>query len=72
MVYALVYAENADIVATYDSYEAALTELAAFVEHDPYLQDEIGLRPYEDGRPAGDWTPASQLVEDHTPHLAGL
>lgn len=64
MVYAMLYAENGDVVGTYESYAAALDDLAAFVNEHPGLQDEVGLRPYENGRPAGEFEPASDLVSD--------
>ena len=62
MVYAMLYAENADIVGTYDSFEAAAQDLAEFVNSHPHLQDEIGLRRYADGKPSGDFMPATEVV----------
>lgn len=62
MVYAMLYAENADIVGTYDSRDAALADLATFANQHPELQDEIGLRPYQDGRPVGEFESAMELL----------
>lgn len=66
MVFALVYAENSDVVGTYDSQEEAERKLADFVESvaDPSLQDEIGIRAYDDGRPVDDWQSASEILGD--------
>lgn len=66
MVFALVYAENSDVVGTYDSQEEAERKLADFVESvaDPSLPDEIGIRAYDHGRPVGDWQSASEILGD--------
>ena len=72
MIFAMLYAENGDIVGTYDSRDRALRDLTAFVRDHPELQDEVGLRPYEGGQPAGDFQSASQLVGEDSltqPHL---
>lgn len=72
MVFAVIYAENADVVGTYDSLEDAMSALEGFVAAEPSLQDEIGVRPYEDGHPVGDWQPASDVLVGRIvqPHLA--
>jgi hypothetical protein len=73
MIYAMLYAENGDIVGTYDSRERAMADLVAFVREHPELQDEIGLRPYDEGRPAGDFESAAELVGEDAlvqPHLS--
>jgi hypothetical protein len=64
MVYAVVYAENGDVVATYDSQAEAVRDLKEFVAGNPRLQDEMGLRPYENGVPAGDFKSASDVLGD--------
>lgn len=71
MVFAVVYADDASVVATYASEEEATRKLSEFVAANPTLQDEVGLRPYEDGRPAGPWTSASEVLGDKIaqPHL---
>jgi len=73
MTCAMLYAETGDIVGTYDSRKRAMADLVAFVREHPELQDEVGLRPYDDGRPAGDFESASQLVGEDAlvqPHLS--
>jgi hypothetical protein len=64
MVYAMLYAENADIIGTYDSRDAALADLASMVNDQPDLRDELGLRPYENGWPAGEFQSAGALLGD--------
>jgi hypothetical protein len=64
MVWAVVFIENADIVATYDSRAAAEGTLAKYIGAHPHMVDDVGLRPYEDGRPAGEWEPASDVLAD--------
>jgi hypothetical protein len=64
----MLYAESADIVGTYDSFEAAADDLAEFVNAHPALADEMGLRPYLDGRPAGDFMPASEVAAHARSH----
>jgi hypothetical protein len=62
MTFAMLYAEDGSIVATYESQDVALRALLAFVRANPRMQDEIGLRPYEAGRPAGAFKSASELL----------
>ena len=72
MTYVMLYAETGDIVGTYDSRERAMADLVAFVRDHPELQDDIGLRPYDEGRPAGAFASASELVGEDAlaqPHL---
>ena len=57
----IIYAEGADVVATYESAEEASDKLAEFVAAHPTMQDEIGLRQYE-GRPAGAWMSAAEVL----------
>jgi hypothetical protein len=64
VVYAMLYAENADIVGIYDSRDAALADLLAAVTAEPELRDELGLRALEDGRPVGEFQSASELLGD--------
>jgi hypothetical protein len=65
MTYAMVYAENGDIIGTYGSRDEAVRKLAAFVTKHREIQDEVGLRPYENGRPAGAYEPAVEVLGDH-------
>jgi len=68
MTYAMVYAENGDVVGFYGSREDAIDKLTAFVELHPEFQDEIGLRPYDGGRPAGPYESAVEVLGDHMTH----
>jgi hypothetical protein len=72
MTYAMVYAENGDVVGTYASREDAVERLAAFIELHPEIQDDIGLRAYEQGLPTGPYEPAVHVLGDRVihPHLA--
>jgi hypothetical protein len=52
-------------VATYSTLAEALNDLEKFVEGHrtrPELQDEIGIRLYENGRAVGQWESASQVL----------
>jgi hypothetical protein len=40
-----------------------MNDVLHFVGTWPRCADEIGLRPFEDGRPSGEWVPASALEE---------
>jgi hypothetical protein len=64
MTYAMVYAENGDIIGTYGSRDEAVRKLAAFVSEHREIQDEVGLRPYENGRPVGAYEPAVEILRD--------
>lgn len=70
MVYAVIYADG-DIVATYSTEDEARSQLGDFITAHPTLQDEIGLRPYEGGRAAGEWTSAADVLSGQIkqPHL---
>jgi hypothetical protein len=65
MTYAMVYAENGEIIGTYGSRDEAVRKLAAFVSEHREVQDEVGLRPYVNGRPAGAYEPALEILGDH-------
>jgi hypothetical protein len=69
----MLYAENADIVGTYESLESAAHDLAEFVNAHPELEHEIGLRAYVDGAPVGDFMPARDVIADRIAqqHLIG-
>jgi hypothetical protein len=68
MTYVMVYAENADVVEMYASREEAVERLAAFIEIHPEIQDDIGLRPYERGLPAGPYEPAVDVLGSRVTH----
>jgi hypothetical protein len=65
MTYAMVYAENGDIIGTYGSRDEAVRKLAAFISENREVQDEVGLRPYQNRRPAGAYEPALEVLGDH-------
>jgi hypothetical protein len=65
MTCAMVYAENGDIIGTYGSRDEAVRKLAAFVAEHGEVQDDVGLRPYEKGLPAGAYEHALEVLGDH-------
>ena len=67
MAFAVVYADSGDVVATYETRADAERDLAAFVAANPSLQDNIGLRPYENGRSAGAFEPAAEVLAGRLP-----
>ncbi len=67
MTYAMLYAENGDIIGTYTSRDEAVRRLAEFVERHPGVQDDVGLRSYEGGLPAGAYEPAIDVLGDRMP-----
>jgi hypothetical protein len=67
MIYAMLYAENGDVVATYDSWQEAERKLAAYVTAHPEMGNEIGLRAYDSGRPAGEFRSAVEILGDGLP-----
>lgn len=64
MIYAMVNAEHGDIIATYQSRGEAESKLAAYVEQHPETQDDMGIRPYANGVPAGDFASAVDVLGD--------
>jgi hypothetical protein len=66
---AMLYAENGDIVATYDSLVEAIRDLAGFIKEHPEIEDEIGLRFYRDGKPMSPFLPASVIVGERQERL---
>ena len=63
---AMLYFENADIIGMYESWDLAREDLAAFVHEHPEVSDEVGLRIFEDGVPAGEFVLASELLGSGT------
>jgi hypothetical protein len=62
MTYAIVDTENSDVLATYSSRAEAERHLIAYVDAHPDHNHEVGIRPYADGRPAGPFESAAQLL----------
>ena len=54
--YAVVWAENGDIVGVYDCWFDAAMSIASFCG---VVADEVGMRFYQDGLPVGDWMSAN-------------
>jgi hypothetical protein len=67
LVYAMLYAENADIVGIYESRDAALADLLGAVTEEPELRDELGLCVLENGRPVSEFQSAGELLRDRLP-----
>lgn len=68
MTYAMIYVENGDIVGTYPSRDDAVRQLGVFVGLHPEVQDEVGLRRYEGGRPVGAYESAAEVLGDRMAH----
>ena len=56
MAYALLYVDNASVLRTYDTLDAASDALNAFVEEHPDVRDEVALLELDErGHGAGDY-----------------
>lgn len=64
MAYAVIYADNADIHGTYATRDEAIQALRGIVGQKPDLADDVGIRPYAEGRPAGAFEAASAVLRD--------
>jgi hypothetical protein len=62
MTYVMLCAEHGDVIGTYATREDAICKLATFIEQHPEVQDDVGLRPYEDGRPSGEYQAATEVL----------
>jgi hypothetical protein len=63
MTFAVIYVENGDLVADFDSEDEALEALRGYVADSPSISDRVGLMAFDDyGRPASTFQPASSLV----------
>jgi hypothetical protein len=69
MTYVMLYAENGDVIGTYPTREDAVRKLATFIEQHPEVQDEVGLRLYDDGRPSGEYESATDVLGEQVTHL---
>jgi hypothetical protein len=62
MTYAILYIENGDLVADFDTPDEARESLLQFVREHPSVRERVGLMAFDDeGQPAGEFQPASQL-----------
>jgi hypothetical protein len=63
MTYAILYIENGDFVADFDSEDAARAALEDFLGENPSVRDRVGLLAFgEDGLPVGEPLTASELL----------
>jgi hypothetical protein len=63
MTYAILYIENGDFVADFDSEDAARAALHDFLLDDPTVRDRVGLLAFrDDGLPVGDPLSANELL----------
>jgi hypothetical protein len=72
VIFAVVHTENWDVIRTYKSRSEAVEHLAAIVDEEPRLSEDVGIRPFDNGRPAGDFEPASEVLGERLTqhHLA--
>lgn len=62
MTYAILYIENGDIVADFNSQDEARAALHEFVSENPSVGDRVGILAFDQhGNPVGDFQSASQL-----------
>jgi hypothetical protein len=60
MSYAVIYAQNGEFIADFDSHDEAVEALRAFVGEHPSVIDEVGLIEFDEGgHPVGEFVPAS-------------
>jgi hypothetical protein len=63
MTYAILYIENGDFIADFDSEDAARAALADFLRENPSVRDRVGLLAFgDDGLPVGDALSADELL----------
>ena len=63
MTYAILFIENGDFVADFDSEEAARAALHDFVAENPSIRDRVGLLAFDDdGLPVGEPLAANELL----------
>ena len=66
MSYAILYAQNGEFVADFDSRDEAVDALREYVVEHPSVSDQVGLMEIDDtGHPAGEFVPASALAREH-------
>ncbi len=63
MTFAIVYIDNGDFVADFDSQDEAVVALREFVGEHPSLAERVGLLAFDDsGSAVGDFRPASAVA----------
>ena len=66
MTYAVIYAQNGELVADFDSQDEAVEALREYVADNPSAGDQVGLMEFDDyGQPASEFVPASTLASEH-------
>jgi hypothetical protein len=66
MTYAVVYAQNGELVADFDSQGEAVEALRDYIADYPSVSEQVGLMVFDDeGHPAGEFVPASALTAEH-------
>jgi len=62
MTYAILYVENGDVVADFDTQDEARTALHEYISEHPSVRDRVGLLAFDEhGAPVGEFQSASQL-----------
>ena len=62
MTYAVIYAENGELVADFDSEDAARDALREYVAEYPSVSERVGLMAFDDdGHATSDFVSASAL-----------
>lgn len=63
MTYAIMHAQNGELIADFDSHDEAVEALREYVAEYPSVIDQVGLVEFDDsGHPAGEFVPASALA----------
>ena len=66
MSYAILYAQNGDFVADFDSHDEAIGALRVYVAEHPSVSEQVGLMEFDDaGHPVGEFVSASALASGH-------
>ena len=66
MSYAILYAQNGEIIADFDSHDEAVAALREYVAEHASVIDQVGLIEFDDyGHPSGEFVPASALASEH-------
>ena len=65
MTYAVMYAQNGELIADFESHDVAVEALRQYVAEHPSVIDQVGLMEFDDsGHPAGEFVPASAVASE--------
>ncbi len=65
MTYAVIYAQNGEFIADFDSHDEAVEALCEYVAEHPSVSEQVGLMEFDDsGHPAGEFVPASAFASE--------